>query len=122
MPTLNHATPILRSFDEQKAREFYLDFLGFTVVFAHRFGDNFPLYLAVSRDGCTLHLSEHFGDGTPGTRLRIACDDVRALHLELAAKTFTYAKPRPPDVTAWQTLELLLTDPFGNMLVFYQDL
>ena len=27
--------PILRSFDEAKAREFYVDFLGFEVVFAH---------------------------------------------------------------------------------------
>ena len=31
------AIPILRMFDETKAREFYLDFLGFSVEFEHRF-------------------------------------------------------------------------------------
>jgi catechol 2,3-dioxygenase-like lactoylglutathione lyase family enzyme len=42
---LGRITPILRIFDEAKAREFYVDFLGFTVDWQHRFGDNFPLYL-----------------------------------------------------------------------------
>ena len=30
-------TPILRIFDEAKAREFYVDFLGFKVDWEHRF-------------------------------------------------------------------------------------
>ena len=34
---LSRTTPILRSFDEVKAREFYVSFLGFDVVFEHRF-------------------------------------------------------------------------------------
>jgi hypothetical protein len=25
-----------------------------------------PLYMQVSREGCVLHLSEHYGDATPG--------------------------------------------------------
>lgn len=40
--------PILRIFDEAKAREFYVDFLGFKVDWEHRFGENFPLYMQVS--------------------------------------------------------------------------
>jgi len=54
--------PILRIFDEAKAREFYVDFLGFTVDWEHRFNDDAPLYMQVSRDGCVLHFSEHYGD------------------------------------------------------------
>lgn len=42
-------TPILRIFDESKAVEFYVDFLGFKVDWQHRFEANFPLYLQVSR-------------------------------------------------------------------------
>ncbi|MFP3560523.1 glyoxalase superfamily protein, partial [Paraburkholderia sp. SIMBA_049] len=38
------AVPIIRIFSEDKAREFYVDFLGFSVDWEHRFGDNFPLY------------------------------------------------------------------------------
>lgn len=47
--------PIIRIFDEGKAREFYVDFLGFQLDWEHRFGDNFPLYMQVSRAGssCT---------------------------------------------------------------------
>ena len=48
-------TPILRIFDEAKAREFYLGFLGFEVVFEHRFEPGMPLYLGVRRDGCVMH-------------------------------------------------------------------
>jgi hypothetical protein len=59
------AIPILRIFDEQKAMEHYVGFLGFRVDWTHRFGDNFPLYAQISRERCVIHLSEHYGDATP---------------------------------------------------------
>ena len=86
---LGAVTPILRIFDEAKAREFYVDFLGFTVDFEHRFDPGAPLYMQVSRDDCRLHLSEHHGDASPGAKVRIAIDDVEALHAELIGKRAT---------------------------------
>jgi len=77
--------PILRILDEAKALEFYIGFLGFSIDWEHRFGDNTPLYLQVSRDGCVLHLSEHYGDATPGGALRIETNDVDGLNRELGA-------------------------------------
>ena len=59
--------PLLRIFDVAKAKEFYLDFLGFTIDWEHRFGNNFPLYAQISRPGLALHLSEHHGDASPGS-------------------------------------------------------
>ena len=52
---LEIAIPILRIFSVEKAKEFYVDFLGFKIDWEHRFGDNFPLYAQVSRLGlnCT---------------------------------------------------------------------
>ena len=50
--------PVLRIFDEQKAREFYIDFLGFAVDWQHRFADDFPLYMQISMGACHLHLTE----------------------------------------------------------------
>ena len=44
---LGQVTPILRIFDEVKAREFYLEFLGFTLNFEHRLNDNAPLYMGI---------------------------------------------------------------------------
>jgi len=43
------AVPILRIFSVEKAREFYLDFLGFIWDWEHRFDDNAPLYARVMK-------------------------------------------------------------------------
>lgn len=61
------AVPILRIFDINKARQFYVDYLGVTVDWEHRFSEDAPLYMQVSRGGMVLHLSEHHGDATPGS-------------------------------------------------------
>ena len=39
---LSQPVPILRILDDAKAREFYVDFLGFSIDWAHRFDDNAP--------------------------------------------------------------------------------
>ncbi|AIM22584.1 glyoxalase/bleomycin resistance protein/dioxygenase [Serratia sp. SCBI] len=67
--TLSPAIPILRIFSVDKAKEFYLDFLGFTLAWEHRFSEDLPLYMQVTRAGLTLHLSEHYGDSTPGAAI-----------------------------------------------------
>lgn len=115
--TMGPIIPILRSFDEAKAREFYCDYLGFEVDFEHRFAADLPLYMQVSRDGAALHLSEHHGDATPGSAVRIHVDNVTALHRELTAKTYRFARPSL-ETQSWGFRELAVTDPFGNRLVF----
>ena len=110
-------TPILRIFDEAKAREFYVGFLGFTVDWEHRFEPGLPLYLQVSRDGCILHLSEHHGDCCPGAAMRIQLGDIDAYHAELGAKNYGYARPGIDD-TPWGSRDMSVKDPFGNRLVF----
>ncbi|WP_305825227.1 glyoxalase superfamily protein [Massilia brevitalea] len=114
---LGAIAPILRIFDEAKARAFYVDFLGFQVDWEHRFEPALPLYLQVSRDGCVLHLSEHHGDCCPGAAMRIAVDDIDALHAELANKNYGYARPGI-EATPWGTRDLSVKDPFGNRLTF----
>lgn len=114
---LRAVTPILRIFDEAKAREFYVGFLGFRVDWEHRFEPGLPLYLQVARDGCILHLSEHHGDCCPGAAMRIEVDDIDAWHAELAAKEYGYARPQVHD-TPWGSRDMSVTDPFGNRLTF----
>lgn len=115
--TLLSTTPILRSFDADKMRAFYVDFLGFTVLFEHRFEPGMPLYCGLKRDACELHLSEHHGDATPGSAMRIAVDDVDALAAELAAKHASHNRPQV-QAQPWGTRDLTVTDPFGNRLTF----
>ncbi|MCR2805553.1 VOC family protein [Paenibacillus soyae] len=109
------AVPILRIFDQTKALEFYIDFLGFHIDWEHRFEPGTPLYLQVSKGGCILHLSEHHGDCTPGSAVRIEVGDAKAFQEELLSKRYKYARPGYSE--EWRAVEV--TDPFGNRLVFY---
>ena len=117
--TFHPVVPILRIFDEPRARDFYLDFLGFTVDFEHRFEPNTPIYMQVSRGGCRIHLSEHHGDGTPGTRIRIQVDELEAYHAELTAKHYKYYRPGLLD-QEWGEREMAVQDPFANVLIFHR--
>ena len=108
--------PILRIFDEAKAREFYAGFLGFTIDWEHRFDANAPLYMQVSRGACVLHLSEHYGDASPGSAIRVDTTELDAFHAELAAKQYKYARPGINE-QPWGR-EVSVRDPFGNRLIF----
>jgi uncharacterized glyoxalase superfamily protein PhnB len=110
-------TPILRMFDEAKTREFYVEFLGFTVDWEHRFEEGMPLYMQVSKGGCILHLSGHHGDCSPGAAMRIETDELEAFQQQLLAKNYQYARPGIED-TPWGSRDMSISDPFGNRLTF----
>lgn len=112
-------TPILRSFDETKAKEFYLGFLGFQVDWEHRFSPDLPLFMQVSRSGIQLWLSEHHGDGTPGALVTIEVTDLRAYHAELTAKKYRNARPGLGQFVGGG-IEMELSDPAGNRLNFVE--
>lgn len=112
---LHAAIPILRMFDVDRAKEFYVDWLGCNIDFEHRFDSDSPLYMQVSRDRLVLHLSEHSGDGTPGTAVYVTCRGVRKLHAELQTRPYRFLKPGLDIGPAGGDLICLL-DPFGNTL------
>ncbi|MBO3732978.1 glyoxalase superfamily protein [Glycomyces niveus] len=114
---LGSPVPILRIFSEAKAREFYLDYLGFRVAWEHRFEPGMPLYLQVERGRTVLHLSEHHGDGSPGAAVFVPLTGLDAFRRELAAKDYPYLNPGVEDVP-WGAREMTLVDPFGNTLRF----
>jgi len=109
--------PILRSFDEAKAREFYLDFLGFTLDWEHRFAADMPLYMQVSRDGIVFHISEHHGDGSPGAHVRVNIRGIADYHAELIGKRYRNMRPglEKPD---WGGTEMTVIDAAGNRITF----
>jgi catechol 2,3-dioxygenase-like lactoylglutathione lyase family enzyme len=116
----DQAIPILRIFSVDKAREFYLDYLGFALDWEHRFADGLPLYMQVSRGTLRLHLTEHHGDSCPGSTVFGRLRGIEALHRELAAKVYRYLRPgveRAP----WGARVMEVTDPFGNRIRFNED-
>jgi catechol 2,3-dioxygenase-like lactoylglutathione lyase family enzyme len=109
------AVPVLRIQDEARAREFYVDYLGFGVEWEHRFEPGLPLYLRIRRGQAVLDLSEHHGDGTPGAVVWVPVAGADALHAELSRRP--HARLRPGidrDAAGGPTIELV--DPFGNVL------
>lgn len=115
---LEGATPIFRIFDVDKAREYYLGFLGMSVDWEHRHAPDLPLYMQVSRGGLKLHLSEHSGDATPGANAAVFCTGVVALHKELTDKNYSFNRPGL-DSQEWGA-EMQVIDPFGNRLRFIE--
>ena len=115
--TVENVIPVFRIFDYQKAVAFYVDWLGFTVDWQHTFEENTPAYIQVSGEGITLHLSEHHGDSTPGSRVYIECKGLKEYHRKLIEKNYKFNRPglEKAFYGAW-CMEVI--DPFGNRLTY----
>ncbi|OZE82706.1 glyoxalase/bleomycin resistance/extradiol dioxygenase family protein [Rhodococcus sp. 15-649-2-2] len=119
MKAFGSAVPILRIFDDVEARAFYLDYLGFSVEWEHRFEPDLPLYIRISRGECILDLSQHYGDGTPGSSVWIPIADVVSFNAELLHKKNPRSRPGiDRDAPGGPTMTVI--DPFSNNLRFCQ--
>jgi catechol 2,3-dioxygenase-like lactoylglutathione lyase family enzyme len=117
---IRETIPILRIFSVEKAREFYLDFLGFRVDWEHRFEPSLPLYMQVSKGNCLLHLSEHYGDACPGSTVFIRVTGLEEFQRQLIAQKYNYLRPGIDcSFPGAKTMEVI--DPFGNRLRFWED-
>jgi catechol 2,3-dioxygenase-like lactoylglutathione lyase family enzyme len=114
-PAFGSPMPILRVSDSALARRFYLDWLGFTIDFEHRFEPALPLFTAISREDAALGLSEHSGDGTPGSVVWLPVRGLEAFRQTLVDSPADSQRPGiDPDAPGGPTMEV--TDPFGNVL------
>lgn len=108
--------PVLRMFDVEKTKAFYLGFLGFALDWEHRFEPDMPLYAQVSRGGFSLHLSEHHGDGSPGAVVFWPMTGLDAFHAEISAKGYSHMRPGV-ESAPWGR-EMQVWDPSGNRICF----
>jgi catechol 2,3-dioxygenase-like lactoylglutathione lyase family enzyme len=113
--------PLLRIFDIAKAKDFYIDFLGFKTDWEHRFEPGMPLYMQISRGECILHLTEHHGDCCPGATVFIRVKGLDDFHAEISGKQYRYARPAV-ELAPWNAKLVQVSDPFGNRLRFNEDL
>ena len=109
--------PLIRIFDENKAKEFYVEFLGFNIDFEHRDSDDAPLYMQVSKGQCILLLTEHHGECSPGCAINIETDELESYCKELNQKNYKFAKPSIQDMP-WGSKNMSIADPFGNNITF----
>jgi quinol monooxygenase YgiN/predicted enzyme related to lactoylglutathione lyase len=104
---LHHATPILRVADYDASLAYYLDVLGFAIVFSiGRFG-------CVTRGDASIMLCEG-SQGNPGTWLYVGVSDADALHDELRERGARIRNP--PMNFPWGSRELHVLDPDGHVL------
>ena len=119
--TVQKVIPVLRIFDYNKAIEFYIDWLGFKINWEGRFEPNAPVYMEVEKDGITLHLSEHHGDGSPNSHVFIWCEGLREYHKELIDKKYKYNRPGIEE-TFYGALAFTANDPFNNKITFNEKI
>ena len=109
--------PIIRIFDEQKAKEFYLGFLGMNLDWEHRFEAGSPIYMQVSKDNLVFHLSEHSGDCTPGAKIFVNVVEFDELFEEISSASYQYCKPAI-ETASWGNRIFTVIDPFSNRVLF----
>jgi len=103
--------PALRITDYDQAKSFYIDGLGFTIEFEHRFEPHFPVFMGLKQDELQLYLSEHEGDCQPGALVYMYVADVDSFYNRLTSAGFT---PPKPEDQPWGQREMKAKDPFGN--------
>ena len=113
--------PQFRIFDVEKAKEFYVGFLGFTLDWEHHFDESSPAYLQVSRGGLVLHLSEHHGDCCPGAGLFVWMTGIEEFHREITSRNYKYLRPGI-ETTFYDSRCVEVIDPFGNRIRFNERL
>ena len=113
--------PILRIFSVEKAREFYVEYLGFSIEWEHHFEENTPAYLQVTRGALTLHLSEHHGDACPGSTIFVWMVGIEEFHREITGKEYKHLRPGL-ETTFYDAKCVEVIDPFGNRIRFNEDL
>lgn len=115
------AIPVLHVSSSVSAQDFYCRQLGFHLESANRADESLsdPCYMAVARDGATLHLSSFAGDAVAGGVAYVVVSDVDALHDEFVARGVPI-DTGPVDQT-WGTREMYVKDADRNSIRFVQE-
>jgi uncharacterized glyoxalase superfamily protein PhnB len=112
--------PTLGIADYKTAIEFYVNFMGFTIDWEHRFSPSEPVYMQVSKCGLLLHFSENKRFQNPGI-VFVESNNLQAFHTELLKKT-SPIKVQDIAETKWGTWQFEIEDPFGNQLRFNENM
>lgn len=115
--------PVIRMFEEARTKAFYLDYLGFDLVWEHRFDTNSPaspLYMQVCLGSAVLHLDGHAEVDAPTAEVRIPVHGLEVYCEYLKSKTVSGDMPAIVDPRyEGKGTDMNLYDPSGNLLVFW---
>lgn len=120
-PRLLAVHPVLPSKDVAASLSFYLDRLGFELLFKD--DPSVPRYAGIRRDDVELHLQWHDPaewSAVERPMLRLHVEQVDALFEEYAQQDVFHEQTALRD-TAWGTREFAFYDLDQNGLTFYRD-
>ena len=109
--------PALRITDYERSKAYYVETLGYTVVWEHRFEPHFPVFMSVVRDGMQVYLTQHGGDCQVGGLVHFVIPDVDAWHNEFRERGASVAEAPNNDLGF---RNMTITDPDGNQLRFME--
>lgn len=119
-PRLASATPVLRSGDYPRSRDFYVGKLGFVIV---EEGGDPPRFGIFDRDGATLFVDAWHGAPVPAPEIWDAYIHVEGLDaLVKAWRASGITLSREPTDTVYGMREFEVTDPDGNVICFGESL
>ncbi len=108
--------PALRITNYARSKIFYIDGLGFSIGWEHRFEPHFPVFLSISFDGMEIFLSEHSGDCQVGGLVHFDVPDVDAIYAAFRSRGI--AVKGPPTESLEGMRDMTVVDPDGNQLRF----
>jgi hypothetical protein len=95
----------------------YVDVLGFTVDWEHRFEPHLPVFMSIVRDGMQIYLTQHSGDCQVGGLVHFVIPDVDIWHREFRGRAANDTEA-PNDDLGFRNMTV--TDPDGNQLRFME--
>ena len=87
----------------------------------HTFDERSPVYLQISKKNLILHLTEHHGDGCPGSTVFVWMKGIEAFHATITSRGYGYMRPGI-EMTFYNSPVIEVTDLFGNRIRFNEDL
>ena len=106
--------PTFRITDYEKSKSFYIDGLGFSIDWEHRFEPDFPVYMQITRDGLSLSLSQHTGDCQVGGLVHIFVESVDDWYSDFQSRGVS-VKQRPNEGIPGLRI-MTVVDPDGNQI------
>lgn len=119
---MSKTIPLLRVFDYEQARAFYIDWLGFTLDYAFT-PDEGRFYLEISRGDIALQLIQHPDDGSRGSWVLIR--DFKGLvpYRDTFRVDAPFPRPALKQVPREpNTLSMTVMDPFYNRIEFRETM
>ena len=111
---MQQVVPVLRITNYERSKAFYVDGLGFTIDWEHRFEPHFPVFMQLTRDGMTIDLTEHRGDCPVGGLVLFYVSNVDEWYDELKGNGVSVKEP--PNESLQGLRDMTLVDPDGNTI------